>query len=176
LIVAPEGGTPARFRDDSVLDRGRREGFRELRDRQVLERGAAPAIPDDCLTIHDEPSRFGAESSARRRGSNPAACDGEVPNRHRRGLGRVITSGGRLVGTRGGVGGVVGTVVGRGVGGGGVFGTAVPPSFGSFVPALPIGGVTAIGGAGAGGILVAGLNAAVVWQSAQVVGNVAWPG
>jgi hypothetical protein len=88
----------------------------------------------------------------------------------------VITSGGRLVGTRGGVGTVVG-MVGRSAGVGGVFGTAVPLGFGSFVPAPASGGVTTVGGVTRiGGFFVAGLNLVVVWQSAQVVGNVEWPG
>ena len=91
----------------------------------------------------------------------------------------MITSGGRLVGTRGGVvGTAVGMVVGRVVGVDGVFGSAVPPSFGSFVPALALasGGVTTTGGGGGGGFFVAGFHAVVVWQSAHVVGNVEWPG
>ncbi|MDB5214171.1 MAG: hypothetical protein JWO86_2098 [Myxococcaceae bacterium] len=92
---------------------------------------------------------------------------------HRRVLGRVITSGGRLVGTLVGTRGAVGSVVGRSVGTGGVFGV-----FGVFAPALALasggGGVTITGAAG--GIFVAGLNAFVVWQSAHVVGNVECPG
>ena len=92
----------------------------------------------------------------------------------RRRLGRVTTSGGRVVGTDVGLG--IGTGVGAGVG----VGRAGVGDFGkgalgeSFVEAFVTG--TATGGGGAFGGCFAGFQASVEWHSVHLVGNVWWSG